>query len=120
MGNIYAIAEMNARAEQLVMRIRGELFRIGCPPERFNVERCGPHVRMCYRNQLIESDPQDVLVALKGLPTGAEDNRIWQRMTRRGIEQVQNSPRGRGWLLGGVVLFVLLLALFFLNSDFNL
>lgn len=108
---INAITEMSARAEQLIMRIRSELFRVGCPPENFSVTRCGPHVRMCYRNILIECEPHEVLVALRGTPTGTDKDDVWRQMTRHGCEQAQQGSRKFGWVLAAATATVLLLVL---------
>lgn len=112
LGSMYAIAEMNARAEQLVMRVRSELFRIGCSPANFAVVRSGPHVRMQYGNQQVEADPHEVLVALRGTPTGAEKDFVWQQMIRHGHERAEattNIPFGRLVAAAGLVLALVLI-----------
>jgi hypothetical protein len=106
--SIYAIAEMNRRAEEYTLKVRSELFRIGCTPERLQVLRQGVYLQMKYQQQIILVPPNEILGVLKKLPAGTEDAEIWEKVCEHSYQLDRQSKITRGWV---VTVFASLLAL---------
>jgi hypothetical protein len=103
--SIYAIAEMNKRAEECTLKVRSELFRIGCGTKEFQVLRQGSYIQMKHHNQIILADPYEVLMVLKKTKVGLEAEEVWGRINQN-VRQLQRENRIRlGW---SIAIFVLL------------
>jgi hypothetical protein len=103
LGSMYAIAEMNQRAEEMALRVRSELFRIGCLPEEIRVERRGPFLVLTCRNQTIHVDPFEVLILLRKTPTGLDSARVWAQIYKKAHQtQKQKTPLS-GWAIVSIV-----------------
>lgn len=114
MGSMIAISEMNRRSEEMILRVRSELFRNGSTPENFSVERQGLFLQMTYRQQTILTDPYEVLIVLRKMNAGLDDKEIWERLCS--VRQVQaRSARKLEWGVG-LLLAGTILALFLLNG----
>jgi len=77
---IYAIAEMSQRAEEGTLKVRSELFRIGCRPPDLSVLRQGGYLQMKCRQQIILVSPQEVLGVLRKIPRGTALSEVWERV----------------------------------------
>ena len=113
-ADIYAITEMNRRAEEYVLKARSELFRIGCSPEKMKVLRQGPYLQMQYRRKIILADPGSVLMVLKKSAVGIDEEEVWGRVVAN-VRQVQRqNKRLYGWIVascaGLIGVLVLILA----------
>lgn len=103
--SIYAIAEMNKRAEETTQKVRRELLRIGCFPRELRVLRQGSFLQFKHRQQIILADPDEVLALLRQLPDGLSVDEIWERINRT----TQRESRGGAWTKSAVVIFACLL-----------
>ena len=114
--DIYAIAEMNRRAEEYTLKARSELSRIGCSPEKLKVFRQGPYLQLQYRRNIILADPCGVLMVLKKTAVGLDEEKVWERVIDN-VRQVQRqNKRVFGWIsaaiLGMVVILIFLLTVY--------
>ncbi|SEA40153.1 hypothetical protein SAMN05660420_02008 [Desulfuromusa kysingii] len=112
--SIYAIAEMSRRAEAGNLKVRSELFRIGCNPASLSVLRQGVYLQMTYREQIVLVSPQEVLGVLRKIPRGTALPEVWERIFQH-AHQLGKQQRltYRGLM---VVLFSFLAVLSFLIS----
>jgi hypothetical protein len=110
-ASIYAIAEMNKRAEEYALKVRSELFRIGCSPAELNVLRQGVYLQMKYQQQIILVPPQEVLGILHKIPRGTELPEIWERICQHAHKLEKKKRLNRGWT-AAVFISLLLLAVF--------
>jgi len=113
--SIYAIAEMNKRAEEYVLKVRSELFRIGCRSSELSVLRRGIYLQMKYRQQMILVSPQEVLGVLYKIPRGADIEEIWERICRHAHKLEKQKQLNHGWTTAAFV-SLLLLAFFLILS----
>jgi len=113
MGSLIAITEMHRRTEEMILRVRSELFRNGSAPDNFSVERQGLFLQMTYRKQTIYTDPYEVLIVLRKMISGLDDREIWARISS--VRQAQ--PRSTSKFEWGIGLLVtgLILAFFLFN-----
>lgn len=109
--SIYAIAEMNKRAEEYTLKVRSELFRIGCNPSALNVLRQGVYLQMKYQQQIILVSPQEVLSILHKIPQGTELPEVWDRICQHAHQLEKKKQLTRGWT-SAVLVSLLLLAAF--------
>ena len=112
MGSMIAITEMNRRTEEMIFKVRSELFRNGSAPDNFSVERQGLFLQMTYCKQTIRADPYEVWIVLRKMIAGRDDKEIWERLSS--VRQVQTrSVRKREWgiglLVAGLILVILLI-----------
>lgn len=112
MGSMFAITEMHRRAEEMILKVRSELFRSCRRPDNFSVQRQGFFLQMTYRNQTICTDPYEVWIVLRKMSSGLDDKEIWERLSA--VRQIQTqSSRKSGWgiglLVGGLILAIFLL-----------
>ncbi|WP_303720215.1 hypothetical protein [Malonomonas rubra] len=112
-GSIYAIAEMNKRAEEYSLKVRSELFRIGCSPRQISVIRQGSYLQMKYQQQVILVPPQGILSVLQKIPQRADSSVIWERVCEHSRFLEKQSQTTCGWLAAVASLLVLLVFLFF-------
>ena len=95
--SIYAIAEMNRRAEEYTLKVRSELFRIGCGTDGFQVLRQGTYIQIKYHNQIILADPSEVLMVLRKTSVGLDAEDVWGRVNQN-VRQMQRENQLRiGW-----------------------
>lgn len=87
-AGLYGIAEMNRRAEELTLKVRSELSRIGFSPGQLKVHRQGIYIMMQYRYQAILADPYEVLIVLKKISRDLSDAEIWEQINKK-VRQVQ-------------------------------
>ncbi|HKJ04983.1 MAG TPA: hypothetical protein VJ974_05245 [Geopsychrobacteraceae bacterium] len=87
-AGLYGIAEMNRRAEELTLKVRSELSRIGFSPGKLKVHRQGIFIMMQYRYQAILADPYEVLIVLKKISRDLSDAEIWEQINKK-VRQVQ-------------------------------
>ena len=113
MGSIIAISEMNRRTEEMILRVRSELFRNGSAPDNFSVERQGLFLQMTYRKQTIRTDPYEVWIVLRKMISGLDDKEIWERISS--VRQVQTRSTRKLELVIGLLLAGLMLTLFLIN-----
>ena len=111
MGSMKAISEMNRRTEEMILKVRSELFRNGSAPDNFSVERQGLFLQMTYRKQTICTDPYEVWIVLRKMNSGLDDKEIWERLSR--VRQVQTRSAcklkwGIGLLVAGLILALFL------------
>ena len=106
--SIYAIAEMNRRAEEYTLKVRGELFRIGCSPERLQVVRQGAYLQMKHQQQIILVPPHEILSILQKIPVGAEEAVVWEKVCEHSCQFDRQKPLSQRW---SIAAFVSLLAL---------
>ncbi|WP_321368166.1 hypothetical protein [uncultured Desulfuromusa sp.] len=114
--SIYAIAEMSRRAEEGTLKVRSELFRIGCKPSDLSVLRQGVYLQIKCRQQIILVSPQEVLGVLRKIPRGTELSEVFQLVFQHAHqleEQKQLPPRGLVIIL--ISLLILVAFLFALN-----
>jgi len=115
--NVYTIAEMNRRAEEAALKVRTELFRIGCAPKKIQVLKQGYYLQVRYRQQIILADPEEVLSALQKMPVGLEVPEIWGKILNNVCQVRQQSVRRIAWGIAAVVIPVALgLAWIFLRG----
>jgi hypothetical protein len=113
--SIYAIAEMSRRAEESTLKVRSELFRIGCRPSDLSVLRQGVYLQMKYQQQIVLVSPQEVLGILRKIPRGTELSEVWELVFQH-AHKLEKQKRltygGLAVILLSVLLFVgLLIAL---------
>lgn len=107
--SIYALIEMNKRAEEYTLKVRSELFRIGCGPESIQVFRHGMYLKIIHKEQIVMISPQVILGALRKLPQTTEDTDIWKTICDSGALQIeQNFLLSRRWGLFFLVVFLLI------------
>lgn len=106
--SIYAIAEMSRRAEEGTLKVRGELFRIGCRPSDLSVLRQGVYLQMKYQQQIILVSPQEVLGVLRKIPRGAELSEVWELV----FQHAHKLEKQKRLTYGGVAAILLGLLLF--------
>jgi len=112
---MYGIAEMNQRAEEIALRVRSELFRIGCSAEELSVERRGPLLRLTYCNQRIQADPYEVLIVLRKTPTGLDAAKVWAQIDKMACQvQKQKTPLG-DWAIVFIVSVIVFSVLLFIT-----
>lgn len=115
MGSMIAITEMHRRTEEMILRVRSELFRAGSSPDNFSVERQGLFLQMTYCKQTICTDPYEVWVVLRKMSSGLDDKEIWAQLSS--VRQVQMpSARKLEWGVG-LLLAGFILALFLFNGS---
>lgn len=110
--SIYAIAEMNRRAEEGTLKVRSELFRIGCSPSDLSVLRQGVYLQMKYQQQIVLASPQEVLWILRKIPRGTELSEVWELVFQHAHKLEQQKRLTYGGLaviLLGVLVFVVFL-----------
>jgi len=108
--SIYAIAEMNKRAELYTLKVRSELFRIGCHPSELSVLRQGIYLQMKYQQQIILVSPQEILGVLHKIPRGTELPEIWERICRHAHKVEKQKRRNRSWTAAVAVSLIVLAA----------
>lgn len=113
--SIYAIAEMNKRAEEYTLKVRSELFRIGCSPADLSVLRQGIYLQMKYQQQIILVSPQEVLGVLHKIPRGTDLSEIWERICQHAHMLEKQKQLNHGWT-AAVFVSLLLLAVFLIIS----
>jgi hypothetical protein len=113
--SIYAIAEMNKRAEEYTLKVRSERFRIGCSPADLSVLGQGVYLQMKYQQQIILVSPQEVLGVLHKIPRGTELPEIWERICQHAHKLEKQKRLNRGWSVA-VFFSLLLLAAFLIIS----
>jgi hypothetical protein len=113
--SIYAIAEMNKRAEEYTLKVRSELSRIGCSLADLSVMRQGVYLQMKYQQQIILVSPQEVLGVLHKIPRGTELPEIWERVCLHSHKREKQRQLNRGWT-AAVFVSLLLLATFLIIS----
>ena len=112
MGSMLATTEMHRRAEEIVLRVRSELFRSCSRPDNFAVQRHGFFLQMTYLNQTIFTDPYEVWIVLRKMNSELDDKEIWERISAVRQIQTQNL-RKSGWGIG-LLMVGLILAFFML------
>ena len=105
--SIYAVAEMNRRAEEELAMVRRELFRCGCPPAGIQVLRQGYLLQLSWRRELVRTDADKLLEVLKAMPTGSGESQVWAAI-RSGLQDDARQGR-QGFLPLLIVLGVLAL-----------
>jgi len=113
--SIYAIAEMNKRAEEYTLKVRSELFRIGCSPADLSVLRQGVYLQMKYQQQIILVSPQEVLGVMHKIPRGTDLPEIWERICQHAHKLEKQKRLNHGWT-AAAILSLLLLAIFLMIS----
>lgn len=113
--SMYAIAEMNKRAEEITLKIRGELFRIGCAPNRLKVLRQGSYLQLSYGQQIILAEPYEALITLKKTPVGVGEAEVWQRLSKTARQTRQQNLSKGDWVVGIGALLLLLGGLLFIS-----
>ena len=106
--SIYAIAEMNKRAEESALKVRSELFRIGCSPADLNVLRQGVYLQMKHQQQIILVSPQEVLGVLHKIPRGTELPEVWERICQHAHLLERKKRLNRSWTVAAFVSLLLL------------
>ncbi|SHJ35477.1 hypothetical protein SAMN02745165_02166 [Malonomonas rubra DSM 5091] len=110
---IHAIAEINRRAEEYGLKVRSELFRIGCAPNRLRVVRQGPYLQLRFGHKTLLGEPCELLLLLKRLPIGIGETEVWnqinERMRKVDTQKHQMRSWGTGMFLGGLILLFLFL-----------
>lgn len=109
--SIHAIAEMNRRAEEYSLKVRSELFRIGCPPQQISVIRQGPYLQMKHQQQIIIAPPQGLLSVLQRIPAGAECTTVWGRICQHARLLDKQAKASRSWIAATLSLLALLVFL---------
>jgi len=112
--SIYAIAEMNKRAEEYTLKVRSELFRIGCHPAELSVLRQGVYLQMKYQQQIILVSPQEVFGVLHKIPRGTELEEIWERICQHAHKLEKQKLHNRGLTAAAIISLLLLAALLIL------
>jgi hypothetical protein len=111
-GSIYAIAEMSQRAEGMALRVRSELFRIGCASEELTTQLRGPLLMLTYRNQTIQADPLEILIVLRKTPTGLDTATVWAQICKKAHRtQKQEAPLS-SWVIAFIACAIVFSALF--------
>lgn len=108
--SIYAIAEMAKRAEESTLKVRSELFRLGCDPSTINVLRQGVYLQMKCQQQIILVSPQEVLGILHKIPRGTELSEIWEHICQHAHQLEKQKRLTRGWTVAVLVSLLLLAA----------
>lgn len=114
--SIYGIAELNRRAEEATLKVRGELSRIGCCPETIKVSRQGIYMLMQYCYQVILADPYEVLMILKKTPVGLSETEVWERINNNVRKIKRQNRKGSRWAIGSLALMILATFLFLFLS----
>jgi hypothetical protein len=110
LGSMYAIAEMSQRAEETLLRIRSELFRIGCA-DKILIRRHGPFLEVAYRAQSIQAAPFEVLSILRATRSDLNDADVWDRVSKKALQARQQSQQKDGWVVGLIMSTIILLLL---------
>ena len=112
-ASIYAIAEMNKRAEEYSLKVRSELFRIGCSPKQISVIRQGSYLQMKYQQQILLAPPQGILSVLQKVSTGTDSASVWERICEHSRLIEKQSKTTCSWLAGLISLLALCVFLIF-------
>ena len=116
--SVYGIAELNRRAEEATLKVRGELSRIGCSADKMMVSRQGIYLLMKFSYQVILADPYEVLMVLKKTPVGLSESEVWERINGNVRNNKRQTFKISAWAVGALALVTLAvsLVLFFAKS----
>ncbi len=113
--SIYAIVEMNRRAETSTLKVRSELARIGSISGVLKVVRQGIYLQMQYRNQVALVDPQEALSVLHKIPRDTDETEVWRLLMEHDRSPVKESTPPP-LIVALVAISFVLAILVFLNS----
>ena len=120
--SIFAITEMNMRVEEALRKVRMELFRIGCAPEKIQILKQGYYLQLRFQRQIILADPAKVVTMLEEITPGVDESEVWTKIVNGVHQRRKKSLRWVTWSIAIVFIILILglswLVLFGQNSLF--
>ena len=109
--SMFAIAAMNRRAEEALIKVRTELFRIGCAPQNLQIQKQGDSLQLRFQHQIILADTAEVLGILEKIPSGQAEAVVWAKVVTAVRQPGRNSLRPITWSIVTVTITIVLILL---------